>query len=60
MGRGDLVVHIEVNTPKNLDDEQRALLTQLARLRGEERPEGRLATHGSGLFGRLKDALSGK
>jgi molecular chaperone DnaJ len=60
MGRGDLVVHIEVNTPKNLDDEQRALLAQLARLRDEERPEGRLASHGSGLFGRLKDALSGK
>ena len=59
-GRGDLVVHVEVNTPKNLDDEQRALLAQLAVLRGEERPEGRLATHGSGLFGRLRDALSGK
>jgi molecular chaperone DnaJ len=59
-GRGDLVVHLEVNTPKNLDDEQRDLLAQLAVLRGEERPEGRLATHGSGLFGRLKDALSGK
>jgi molecular chaperone DnaJ len=59
-GRGDLVVHLEVNTPKNLDDEQRDLLAQLAVLRGEERPEGRLATHGSGRFGRLKDALSGK
>jgi molecular chaperone DnaJ len=59
-GRGDLVVHVEVNTPKNLDDEQRELLSRLAALRGEERPEGRLATHGSGLFGRLKDALSGR
>jgi molecular chaperone DnaJ len=59
-GRGDLLVHIEVSTPKNLDDEQRELLARLAALRGEERPEGRLATHGSGLFGRLKDAFSGK
>ncbi len=59
-GRGDLVVHVDVATPRNLDDEQRALLQRLAVLRGEERPEGRLATHGSGLFGRLKDALSGR
>jgi molecular chaperone DnaJ len=60
VGRGDLVVHIEVATPRGLDEEQRALLAQLARLRDEERPEGRLATHGTGLFGRLKDALSGR
>jgi molecular chaperone DnaJ len=59
-GRGDLVVHVEVKTPRGLDDEQRALLSQLAVLRGEERPDARLATHGSGLFGRLKDALSGR
>ncbi|HET8616340.1 MAG TPA: molecular chaperone DnaJ [Actinomycetales bacterium] len=59
-GRGDLVVAIEVETPRGLDDEQRRLLAQLAALRGEERPEGRLAQHGSGLFGKLRDVLSGK
>lgn len=59
-GRGDLVVHVDVTTPRNLDDEQRDLLLRLAVLRGEERPEGRLATHGSGLFGRLKEALTGR
>lgn len=59
-GRGDLVVHVDVVTPRSLDDEQRALLQQLAVLRGEERPDARLASHGTGLFGRLKDALSGR
>jgi molecular chaperone DnaJ len=59
-GRGDLVVAIEVETPRGLDDEQRRLLAQLAALRGEERPEGRLAQHGGGLFGKLRDVLSGK
>jgi molecular chaperone DnaJ len=59
-GRGDLVVDIEVETPRGLDDEQRRLLAQLAAMRGEERPEGRLAQHGTGLFGRLRDVLSGK
>ena len=41
--RGDLVVHIEVQTPKNLDTEQEALLRKLAQLRGEERPQGTFA-----------------
>ncbi len=59
-GRGDLIVHVEVNTPKNLDDQQRQLLEQLAILRGEEHAPGRVATNGTGLFGRLKDALSGR
>ncbi len=59
-GRGDLVVHVEVTTPRHLDDEQRELLGRLAALRGEELAQGRLATHGTGLFGRLKDALSGR
>jgi len=59
-GRGDLVVHVDVLTPKNLDDEQRRLLTELAERRGEQRPDGRFDQHGSGLFHRLRDALSGK
>ncbi len=59
-GRGDLVVHVEVTTPKGLDDEQRRLLGELAQLRGEQRPDGRFAQHGAGLFHRLRDVLSGK
>jgi molecular chaperone DnaJ len=59
-GRGDLVVQVVVETPRELDEEQRDLLSRLATLRGEERPEGRLVQHGSTLFGKLRDVLSGK
>jgi molecular chaperone DnaJ len=59
-GRGDLVVHANVITPTRLDPEQEDLLRQFAALRGEERPEGRLAPAGQGLFGKLRDALKGK
>ena len=59
-GRGDLVVHVDVLTPKNLDDDQRRLLSELADLRGEQRPDVTFAQHGSGLFHRLRDVLSGK
>jgi molecular chaperone DnaJ len=59
-GRGDLHVHIEVQTPTRLDDEQADLLRQLARLRGEEQAEGHLAiSHGS-VFSKLKDKLAGR
>lgn len=56
-GRGDLYVHVEVITPTRLDDEQETLLRQLARVRGEERPPG---SSSNGLFGRLRDAFSGR
>lgn len=57
-GRGDLVVEMVVETPDRLDDEQRALLKQLAELRGEDRPEAQMgATHRHGMFGRIKDAF---
>ncbi|GAB3673703.1 molecular chaperone DnaJ [Angustibacter aerolatus] len=59
-GRGDLIVHVEVQVPRGLDDEQRDLLGRLAALRGEERPDGRLENHGGGLFGKLRDAFSGR
>jgi molecular chaperone DnaJ len=58
--RGDLVVHIEVQTPKNLDTEQEALLRKLAQLRGEERPQGTFAPGQQGLFSRLKDAINNR
>ncbi|GMA85634.1 hypothetical protein GCM10025868_08840 [Angustibacter aerolatus] len=53
-GRGDLIVHVEVQVPRGLDDEQRDLLGRLAALRGEERPDGRLENHGGGLFGKAQ------
>lgn len=54
-GRGDLFVHVVVDTPTDLDDEQRALLVRLAELRGEELGE---APQGEGLLTRLRSAFS--
>ncbi|MCL1869187.1 MAG: molecular chaperone DnaJ [Promicromonosporaceae bacterium] len=59
-GRGDLHVHIEVTVPAPADDEQADLLRRLATLRGEERPEPRLAAANPGVFTRLRDKLSGR
>ena len=59
-GRGDLVIHANVLTPTRLDPDQEELLRQFAALRGEERPEGRMAPAGQGLFGKLRDALKGR
>ena len=47
-GRGDLVVHADVRTPTKVTAEQAELLRQLAALRGEEAPEGRLAAADKG------------
>jgi molecular chaperone DnaJ len=60
-GRGDLLVHIDVQTPTRLDPRQEELLREFASIRGEEtvstsftRPEK------EGLFSRIKDAFSAK
>ena len=52
-GRGDLHVHLDVQVPTKLDDEQVELLRKLAAVRGEERP-GMTVKAGGGLFGRLR------
>lgn len=56
-GRGDLFVQVLVETPGQLDDEQRELLHRLAVLRDEERPEARLGATQKSVFGRIKDAF---
>jgi molecular chaperone DnaJ len=53
-GRGDLYVHIVVETPTDLDEAQRGLLTSLAESRGEHLE----AVSGDGLFSKLRSALS--
>jgi molecular chaperone DnaJ len=57
-GRGDLFVHIEVNTPTKLDARQEELLRELAKLRGEESVAGpgTVAQQGN-LFSRIRDAF---
>ncbi|MDO5677653.1 MAG: molecular chaperone DnaJ [Propionibacteriaceae bacterium] len=58
-GRGDLGVTLLVETPTKLDDEQRALLRQLAEVRDETRVEAIAAKPGkSGVFGKLSEWFS--
>ena len=54
-GRGDLVVHVQVDTPTDLDDHQRELLTALAAARSEALGE---PPQHEGLFSKLRSALS--
>jgi molecular chaperone DnaJ len=54
-GRGDLFVHVEVDTPNDLDDHQRELLAALAMARGEDLGN---APHTEGIFSKLRSALS--
>jgi molecular chaperone DnaJ len=59
-GRGDLLIHVTVETPTKLEPEQEAVLRELARLRGEESPPGRFAPGQQGFFSRLRDAFNGR
>ena len=52
--RGDLFVHIEVRTPVRLDEQQEALLRQLADLRSEDVA---VTSRSNGLFGKVRDAF---
>lgn len=59
-GRGDLIVHLDVTVPTKLNEEQRRLLTDFAASRGESRPQGQMAPAHGGIFGKLKEAFSGR
>jgi molecular chaperone DnaJ len=56
--RGDVVVTIDVETPHKLDERQEELLRELAALRHEESPDGRVQPTHKGMFGRLRDAFN--
>ena len=55
-GRGNLMVHVDVQTPGKLDERQRELLREFATLRGEELPDGSGAPQG-GLLSRVRDVF---
>jgi molecular chaperone DnaJ len=56
--RGDVVVTIDVETPHKLDERQQELLRELAQLRHEVAPDGRIQPAQKGVFGRLRDAFN--
>ncbi len=59
-GRGDLLVHVDVQTPTRLDARQEELMRELAALRNEERVRSTFERpEKEGLFSRLKDAFKG-
>lgn len=58
VGRGDLVVEVVVETPTNLDEEQRDLLARLAELRDEQKPLAEVSdSHRNGVFDRIRGAF---
>lgn len=58
-GRGDLVVTVVVETPTRLDARQEELIRELAAIRGEEKPDGRISPGGQkSFFGRIRDAFN--
>lgn len=59
-GRGNLIVHLDVQTPTKLDARQAELLQQLAQLRGEESPSGEPEPAKTGMFAKLRDAFTAK
>ncbi len=56
--RGNVVVTMLVETPTKLDERQRQLLRELAEMRHEESPDGRIEpTTQKSVFGRFKNAF---
>ena len=55
--RGNLVATIVVETPTRVDERQRELLRELAKMREEEAPDGRVQPAQKSVFGRFKDAF---
>lgn len=58
--RGDLFVHVNVETPRKLTQEQEGLLLQLAEIRSEKPNQIVNRTDNAGLFSRLKDAFTSR
>jgi molecular chaperone DnaJ len=56
-GRGDIVVRVVVETPTRLDERQEELLRELAALRGEESPDGRVHEAPKSVFSRFREAF---
>ncbi|MDR6938920.1 molecular chaperone DnaJ [Arcanobacterium hippocoleae] len=56
--RGNLRVTINVITPTKLDDAQKNLIAQFAKLRNEERVDAKMDTEDDSFFGRLREKFN--
>lgn len=56
-GRGDLTIQVVVETPTELDSEQREMIEALAVARNEEHIEPLVSSNSRGMFGRIRDAF---
>ena len=56
--KGDQLVTVDVQTPKNLSEEQRMLFEELARSFGDDSTD--IGSQDKGFFDKLKDAISGE
>src|SRR3984957_18115691 len=53
-GRGDLVIHVTVETPTKMATGEENVMRELAKLRGEKAPPGKFAPGQQGFFSRLR------
>jgi molecular chaperone DnaJ len=56
--RGDLVVHIEVNTPTKLSKEEEALLRKFAEIRGEKSSDAHVKGQDGSIFSKIKGVFN--
>jgi molecular chaperone DnaJ len=56
--RGDLIVHIEVQTPTKLSRDEEELLKKFADLRGEKVGDGHIKNHDGSRFSKFRDAFN--
>jgi molecular chaperone DnaJ len=55
--RGDLIVHVEVQTPHKLNRDQEDLLRKFATSRGEKPGDVKIKGHEQGFFSKFRDAF---
>jgi molecular chaperone DnaJ len=55
--RGDLIVHVDIETPHKLNKEQEKLLKEFSKARGEKDGQVTIKGHEEGLFAKFRDAF---
>lgn len=56
--RGDLIVHVEVQTPTKLSKEEEGILRQFAQARGEKASDAHVKGHDGSIFSKIKGVFN--